>query len=196
MTRTFLNDSLLSNDVYKSNNTSGGNIEGFIRVKVEEYKSPTTVQTGSNFAAQMYQRPDGNYTISYRGTVSHTQPGDIAQNREAILKGQWTPEMQQAVQFTLLAIQQVAREKGISPRSRTSVHRHRPQSRRFRGRGDVQAVRPAGQQHRRPGRCAADRERGLSQGRRLGPIAGTRRQPEWPDARVLGASIHRYCGRA
>lgn len=114
MTRTFLNDSLLSNDVYKSNNTSGGNIEGFIRVKVEEYKSPTTVQTGSNFAAQMYQRSDGNYTISYRGTVSHTQPGDIAQNREAILKGQWTPEMQQAVKFTLLAIQQVADQKGIS----------------------------------------------------------------------------------
>jgi hypothetical protein len=114
MTRTFLNDSLLSNDVYKSNNASGGDIEGFIRVKVEEYKSPTTVQTGSNFAAQMYQRPDGKYTISYRGTVSHTQPGDIAQNRDAILNGQWTQEMRQAVQFTLLAIQQVAREKGIS----------------------------------------------------------------------------------
>jgi hypothetical protein len=61
----------------------------------------------------MYQRPDGNYTISYRGTAGHTQPGDIAQNRDAILKGQWTPEMQQAVQFTLLAIRQVARERRI-----------------------------------------------------------------------------------
>ena len=113
MSRDLVLEAKLARDVYGVNNTAGGSVAGLTRIKVEKYEAPTTIQSGSNFAAQAYARPDGTYTIAYRGTNNLFEQGDFIHNRDAILAGKWTPEMQQAVEFTFAAIKQVAVEKGI-----------------------------------------------------------------------------------
>lgn len=113
MSRDLVLEAKLARDVYGVNNTAGGSVAGLTRIKVQKYEAPTTIQSGSNFAAQAYARPDGTYTIAYRGTNNPFGQGDSVQNLDAILAGKWTPEMQQAVEFTFAAIKQVALEKGI-----------------------------------------------------------------------------------
>ncbi|WP_374520749.1 tandem-95 repeat protein [Hydrogenophaga sp.] len=113
MTKNLVLDAQLSKDSYAVNNVGGGSVNGWARVEVTGYRLPATVATGSNFAAQMYQGPDGTYKIAFRGTASLTSLGDAAMNGSGIVAGNWTPEMQQAMEFTTLAIQQVAKARGI-----------------------------------------------------------------------------------
>ena len=113
MAKNLLLDAQLSKDSYTFNNSGSGASNGWTRMRVTEYKLPTTVETGSNFAAQMYQGADGTYKIAFRGTASLTGEGDRIHNVDGIVAGKWTSETQQAMEFTTLAIQQVAREKGI-----------------------------------------------------------------------------------
>ena len=106
-------DAQLSKDSYSVNNVSSGVVNGWTRVAVTEYKSPTTVESGANFAAQMYQGADGTYKIAFRGTENPLSQGDRAMNGGGIVGGNWTPEMQQAMEFTRKAIRQIADDKGI-----------------------------------------------------------------------------------
>ena len=105
MSRDLVLDAKLARDVDEVRNSGSGDVQGLRRIHVVEYRQPTTIQSGSNFAAQAYARPDGTYTISYRGTKNPFGQGDSIQNRDAILVGKWTPEMQQAVEFTVKASQ-------------------------------------------------------------------------------------------
>lgn len=114
MTKNLVLDAQLSKDSYTFNNSGSGSSNGWARIAVTRYVQPTTVESGSNFAAQMYQGSDGTYKIAFRGTASLTGKGDTTQNVDGIVAGKWTPETQQAMEFTTLAIQQVAREKGES----------------------------------------------------------------------------------
>jgi hypothetical protein len=49
----------------------------------------------------MYQGSDGTYKIAFRGTASLTGKGDTTQNVDGIVAGKWTPETQQAMDFTV-----------------------------------------------------------------------------------------------
>ena len=111
MAQNLVLDVKLNQDSYTSNNTNGlaAGTGGMVRFTVAEYRLPT----GSNFAAQLYQAPDGTYKIAYRGTVNPTGVGDAAMNA-GIVAGRWTAEMGESVKFTLAAIQQVAIRNGIS----------------------------------------------------------------------------------
>ena len=113
MGKNLVLDAQLSKDSYAVNNSSGGAVNGWSRVAVNRYVPPSTVEAGSNFAAQMYQGPGGTYKIAFRGTASLTSLGDAAMNGSGIVAGNWTPEMQQAMDFTAKAIRQVADEKDI-----------------------------------------------------------------------------------
>ena len=114
MSRDLVLDAKLARDVDEVRNSGSGDVQGLRRIHVVEYRQPTTIQSGSNFAAQAYARPDGTYTIAYRGTNNLFEQGDFIHNRDAILAGKWTPVMQQAVQFTFAALGQVQREKGFA----------------------------------------------------------------------------------
>lgn len=103
-------DAQLSKDSYSVNNASSGVVNGWTRVAVNRYEQPTTVESGANFAAQMYQGADGTYKIAFRGTENPLGQGDRAMNVGGIVGGNWTPEMQQAMDFTAKAIRQVADE--------------------------------------------------------------------------------------
>jgi Ca2+-binding RTX toxin-like protein/ribosomal 50S subunit-recycling heat shock protein len=106
-------DAQLSKDSYSVNNASGGVVNGWSRIAVTGYKLPTTVEAGSNFSAQMYRSEDGTYKIAFRGTANVTGAGDVAMNGGGIVGGNWTPEMQQAMDFTTEAIKQVAKDRRI-----------------------------------------------------------------------------------
>ena len=101
MPQNLVLDAQLNKDSYNSNNTIGGvsNLNGWVRFAVTEYKPPA----GTNFAAQLYQGPDGSYKISYRGTADPLGAGDVAMNK-AIVAGQWAAEMTESVRFTFQAI--------------------------------------------------------------------------------------------
>ena len=111
MPQNLVLDAKLNKDSYNVNNTTGGvsNLDGWVRFSVTRYERPA----GSNFAAQLYQGPDGNYKISYRGSADLLGAGDKAMNA-AIVAGQWAAEMSESVKFTFEAIKQVAADKGIS----------------------------------------------------------------------------------
>ena len=113
MAKNLVLDAQLSKDSYNFNNSGSGSVNGWTRMRVTDYKLPTSIESGSNFAAQMYQGADGSYKIAFRGTASLTGKGDVTQNVDGIVAGKWTPETQQAMDFTLQAIQQVAKAKGI-----------------------------------------------------------------------------------
>ncbi len=68
MTKDLVLDAQLSKDSYDFNNSGSGSINGWSRIAVSRYSQPSTVETGSNFAAQMYQGADGSYKIAFRGT--------------------------------------------------------------------------------------------------------------------------------
>ena len=114
MTINLVLDAQLSKDSYGVNNSGTGTSEGWSRVRVADYKLPTSVETGSNFAAQLYQGPDGTYKIALRGTANPTAKGDVVMNVGGIGVGLWMPEMQQAMVFTTQAIQQIAEARGES----------------------------------------------------------------------------------
>lgn len=114
-------DAQLSKDSYFVNNANSGVVNGWTRVAVNRYEQPTTVESGSNFAAQMYQGADGTYKIAFRGTENPLSQGDRAMNGGGIMGGNWTPEMRQAVDFTAKAIRQVADEKGIEFKEATKL---------------------------------------------------------------------------
>jgi hypothetical protein len=59
MAKNLLLDAQLSKDSYNFNNSGSGASNGWARIRVTEYKLPTSVDSGSNFAAQMYQGADG-----------------------------------------------------------------------------------------------------------------------------------------
>jgi len=109
MTQNLVLDAKLNQDSYTYRNSQGGVVEGWTRTKVEDYQLPI----GSNFAAQLYQGPEGLYKIAFRGTVNPLGAGDAAMNA-GIVGGQWTAEMSESVRFTFQAIKQVAAAENIS----------------------------------------------------------------------------------
>jgi Ca2+-binding RTX toxin-like protein len=111
MPQDLVTDAKLNKDSYNSSNTTGAvsNLEGWVRFSVIGYELPV----GSNFAAQLYQGPDGSYKIAYRGTANPLGAGDVAMNA-GIASGQWTAEMTESIKFTLAAIRQVAASENIS----------------------------------------------------------------------------------
>ena len=54
MAKNLLLDAQLSKDSYTFNNSGSGASNGWARIAVARYVQPTTVESGSNFAAQMY----------------------------------------------------------------------------------------------------------------------------------------------
>ena len=56
-------DAQLSKDSYGVNNSGTGTFEGWKRVAVTRYELPTSVETGSNFAALLYQGPAAAISI-------------------------------------------------------------------------------------------------------------------------------------
>ena len=112
MTTSKLTDANLSRDVYTVNNTSGGTVDGWTRVKVEEFRAAATVSDGSNFAAQLYKNNDGSYKIAFRGTASLTGSGDLIANKSGIVMNQWPAELSRGVDFVLGAIRQIQAEMG------------------------------------------------------------------------------------
>jgi YD repeat-containing protein len=112
MPQNLVIDAKLNKDSYYSNNRTGGvlNADGWVCFKVTEYKPAA----GTNFAAQLYQGPDGSYKIAYRGTVDPLGAGDKAMNA-GIVAGHWTAEMSESINFTFKAIKQIQLlEPGLS----------------------------------------------------------------------------------
>lgn len=65
MAKNLVLDAQLSKDSYSVNNSGSGASNGWARIRVAEYKLPTAVESGANFAAQMYQGAAGTYKITF-----------------------------------------------------------------------------------------------------------------------------------
>lgn len=97
-------DAQLSKDSYDHNNASGGEVEGWIRLPVNEYKQ--SVISNFNFFAQFYKDANGYYKIAYRGAENFYDPDDSELKKSSVTRA-WTPDMTESVKFTYYAIKKI-----------------------------------------------------------------------------------------
>ena len=97
-------DAQLSKDSYGHNNTVGGEVEGWIRLSVDEYKHSGISEV--NFYAQFYKDANSHYKIAYRGAENFYDVAD-SESKNASLTVLWTPDMAESVKFTYYAIKEI-----------------------------------------------------------------------------------------
>lgn len=109
MSKNFLIDSKLSKDCHLTNNSEGGNVDEWNRIKVKGYKN-SSLRLGVNFSAQLYKNKNGLYKIAYRGLEnSHTKV--VLKINRSIVALMWTNEMSESVKFTFSAIKHIQKNE-------------------------------------------------------------------------------------
>lgn len=107
MTHDFVTDAMLSKDVYEVYNSGKGAVGGWQRIAIGGVNPGYMVESGANFAGQLYRSTEGAYKIAIRGTANPTGDGDWQANK-SIAGGSWAAEFSKGIDFVYRAIWQVA----------------------------------------------------------------------------------------
>ena len=95
-------DSQLAKASYSTFNVQGGtSIDGWTPIRIDRYAA----DPASNFAAQLFRGPDGQFKIAFRGTADPLAGGDINTN-VSLAVGNFNEEMRRALRFTESAVKQ------------------------------------------------------------------------------------------